>query len=281
MIQDLEKVVEAGWGAMRDIPGYITEREARFLMRAIALAPVSGTNVEIGSFKGRSTAGLAYIARHYGLGSVVAIDPHTCPSAGDPSLGEDVSTIGHFTENLSRAGLSDVVDARQAYAADVAKGWHRPIRFLWIDGDHSYPAVQSDLRLFKPFLVDGAIVVMHDVLSTWEGPLRVFDEEVLRGRGFGPAGFYGTIAWTQYRPRDGRSLRYRIARRAMSIPVRRLIAIAIRAKRRFGEEKLILLRGVPQLHYKFWRALLPHGARAIPRFEREVRRRMPPWGGTA
>jgi hypothetical protein len=276
VIKDLEKVVEAGWAVMRDIPGYITEREARFLMTAIALAPASGASVEIGSFKGRSTAGLAYIARHYGLGSVVAIDPHTCPSPGDPSLGGDVSTFEHFTGNLRRAALLGAVDPRQAYAADVAKGWDRPIRFLWIDGDHGYAAVQSDLRLFKPFLVAGAIVVMHDVLGTWEGPLRVFDEEVLRGDGFGPAGFYGSIAWAQYRPLDGRSLRYRIPRIAMSIPVGRLIAIAVRAKRRFGEEKLILLRGVPQLHYKFWRALLPHGARVIPRFEREVTRGMPP-----
>ena len=42
--------------------------------------------------------------------------------------------------------------------------------------------------MFKPYLVDGAIVAMHDVLGTFEGALRVFVEEVLDSDDFGPAG---------------------------------------------------------------------------------------------
>ena len=274
---DLSEVIDAGWGLVREIPGYLTERESRFLMAAIALAPAKGANVEIGSFKGRSTAGLAYVARHYALGPVVAIDPHTCPSPSDPVLVGQASTFENFSDNIAQAAVSDAVIPRQAYSSEVAAEWSGSIRFLWIDGDHSYEAAEADLRLFKPFLADGALVVMHDVLGTWEGPLRVFDEAILRGGDFGPAGFTGSIAWAQYRPRDGGSFRYRVRRSAMSIVVRRLISIAARAKQRFGDEKLILLRGRYQWPYQFWRIFLPHGAVEVSRFARQIE--PPPKGG--
>ena len=271
VLEDLAEVVDAGWQLVREIPGYLTEREARFLMAAIALAPAGGANVEIGSFKGRSTAGLAYVARHYGLGPIVAIDPHTCPSPSDPVLVGQDSTFDNFVDNLARAAVTDAVVPRRAYSSEVASGWEEPIRFLWIDGDHSYAATQSDMRLFKPFLAEGALVVMHDVLGTWEGPLRVFDEDILRGgSGFGPAGFTGSIAWAQYRPHDGEALRYRVRRAAMSVAVGRLISIAARAKQRFGDEKQILLRGRAQWPYQFWRIFLPHGPVEVARFARRI-----------
>src|SRR5438445_12211111 len=93
-------------------PGYLAEREARFLMLAAASAPAAGAIVEIGSFKGRSTVGLAYVAQRYGLGSVVAIDPHTSPSTTDPDLGTDQSSYDEFQENLRRAGVAGAVDCR-------------------------------------------------------------------------------------------------------------------------------------------------------------------------
>src|SRR5437762_5743666 len=105
-------------------------------MLAAAGAPAAGAIVESGSFKGRSTVGLAYVAQRYGLGSVVAIDPHTSPSTTDPDLGTDRSSYDEFQENLRRAGVADVVDCRRAFSHEVARDWTRPIRLLWIDGDH-------------------------------------------------------------------------------------------------------------------------------------------------
>src|SRR5438876_6194102 len=58
-------------------PGYLAEREARFLMLAAAGAPTAGAIVEIGSFKGRSTVGLAYVAQRYGLGGGKGTRPHS------------------------------------------------------------------------------------------------------------------------------------------------------------------------------------------------------------
>ena len=71
---------------MRAAAGFLTEREGRFLALAAAATPASGAILEIGSFKGKSTVGLAAIARRYQLDPVVTVDPHTAPSETDPDL---------------------------------------------------------------------------------------------------------------------------------------------------------------------------------------------------
>jgi len=244
--------MDDAWEKVRTTTGYLSEREARFLMAAIALAPAKGANVEIGSFKGRSTVGLATVASHYGLGTVVAVDPHTSPTETDPDLGAQSTSYDDFVANLDRAGVRDAVEIHRAYSHDLARSWQGPIRFLWIDGDHTYRGAKADVDLFKPFLAEGAIVAMHDVLGTFDGSLRVFVEELLDCDDFGPAGFHGSIGWAQYRPRDGR--RFSLQRRLLAIPARRLIPVALRSVAH-GRQ----LHGWNKFIYKVWRPLAPHG----------------------
>jgi len=246
-----EAVSDEGWRRVSGTPGYLAEREARFLMLAAAGAPADGAIVEIGTFKGRSTVGLAYVAQRYGLEHVVAIDPHTSPSTTDPDLGADQSSYDEFQENVRRAGVADAVDCRRAFSHEVARDWTRPIRLLWIDGDHVYDAVKQDLALFRHHLAPGGILVMHDVLRSWEGPRRVFVEDVLRSDDFGPAGFCKSIGWAQYRPGDGSRARFR-ARRAYLGWIARHVRPAVRA----GEVTTRWSRW----RQKFWWALSPHGA---------------------
>ncbi len=159
--------------------------------------------LEIGSFKGKSTVGLASIAQRYGLGPVVAVDPHSAPAVTDFGHGSGQSSWDDFQASLRTAGVERTVEAHRAYSRDLARGWSRPIRFLWIDGDHTYRGAKEDIDLFRPHLVPGAIVALHDVLHTFEGPVRVFAEDLLDSDEFGPAGLCGSIGWAQYRPNDG------------------------------------------------------------------------------
>jgi len=231
-------------------------------MAAAALAPARGKNLEIGSFKGRSTVGIAYVTRELGLGSVVAVDPHTSPATTDPDLRGKPTSYDDFVANLKSAGVLQRVEIKRAYSHDLAKQWKDPIRLLWIDGDHTYEGAKADLDMFKPFLVDGAIVAMHDVLGTFPGALRVFVEEVLDSNDFGPAGFSGSIGWAQYRPRDG--ARFRARRRLLAVPSRRLIPVARRADRG--------LRGWNKFLYKLWRPMAPHGDVSVARLARMIAR---------
>jgi MMP 1-O-methyltransferase len=247
---DIDSVSDAAWQLMRGTQGYLSEREARCLLAAAAFSPAEGANLEIGSFKGRSTVGLAYIARHYRLGKIVAVDPHSSPSTTDPDLKGKTSSLADFRTNVERAGVSDHVEHQVMFSSQLAKTWIEPIRFLWIDGDHTYEGAKQDVQMFKPFLVPGAMLLMHDVLGTHYGSLRVFVEEVLGSDDFGPAGYSGSIGWAQYRPIDGDSARFRWRRRLLAIPARQIIPVA---KSPRG------LAGLNKLRYKIWRPMAPHG----------------------
>lgn len=261
-LRRIEQIVDDGWRKVSVTTGYLSEREARFVMAAAALAPAKGKNLEIGSFKGRSTVGIAYVTRELGLGRVVAVDPHTSPASTDPDLRSRGQTTSYddFVANLNSAGVLDQVEIRRAFSYDLARDWKDPIRLLWIDGDHTYEGAKADLDMFKPFLMDGAIVAMHDVLGTFEGALRVFVEDVLDRDDFGPAGFSGSIGWAQYRPRDGSRFRWR--RRLLAIPGRKLIPVARRADKG--------LHGWNKFLYKFWRPLAPHGEVSVKQLAKHI-----------
>lgn len=205
--------------------------------------------LEIGSYKGKSTVGLASIAQRYGFGPVVAVDPHSAPAVTDFGHGSQQSSWEDFRATLRAAGVEGSVEAHRAYSRDLARSWTRPIRFLWIDGDHTYRGAKEDIDLFRQHLVPGAIVAMHDVLHTFEGPVRVFAEELLDSDDFGAAGLCGSIGWAQFRPRDGAS--WRTQRNALARRVKRLIPFV-----QGGTDP----KGLRKLRYKLWRGLVPHAA---------------------
>jgi predicted O-methyltransferase YrrM len=262
--EDFEDVIGNAWQRARDVPGYIGELEFRALGLLAAGAPGSGLIVEIGSFKGKSTIVLASIAAHYGFGPVISIDPHTAPSITDPMLGAQKSSYDDFLANLRNAGMEKHVEAYRAPSVEVAPQWTRPIRLLWIDGDHTYAGARQDFELFLPHLSAGAIVAFHDTLHEFEGPIRVFAENILSSDRFGPAAFFHTIAWAQFRPEDGarfRAERERLARRAV-----KLIPLVTGGRR---------VEGLLKLRFKLRTALIPHtvlsrlewNAKIVPRLQ--------------
>jgi predicted O-methyltransferase YrrM len=259
-LDQIGRIIDEGWKRVSVTTGFLSEREARFLMAATALAPPRGKNLEIGSFKGRSTVAIAYVIRELGLGTLVAVDPHTSPASTDPDLRGQATSYDDFVANLKAAAVFDRVEIKRTYSHDLARQWKDSIRLLWIDGDHTYEGAKADIYLFKPYLVEGAMVAMHDVLGTFEGVLRVFVEEILDSDDFGAAGFSGSIGWGQYRPRNGRRARFRWRRRLLAIPARRLIPIA-----RQAEDGL---HGFNKLLYKIWRPLALHGSVSLKYLER-------------
>lgn len=246
---DLETVLNDAWKKTQRVPGHLLENEARFLGLLAACVPGAGTIVEIGSFKGRSTVMLAKVASHYGLGPVVAIDPHNSPILLDLEINPEASTYQDFINSIGIAGVSDYVEPHLAYSTEVASSWKRPIRVLWIDGDHSYDGVKKDFEGFLPHLEPFGVVAMHDALNVCPGPIRVFVEDILRSDRFGPAGFVHSIAWAQFRPDDGN--RFQQQRRSLDCSASRLIPFV-----QDGKE----LHGFTKKRYKFNRFRVPHSA---------------------
>ncbi len=248
---DLPTVLDRAWSAARGLPGFLTETEARFLGLAAACTPAEGAIVEIGSFKGKSTVVLATVAQHYGFGPVAAIDPHTFdnPELAAHRAMPGASSFEAFLRNLDSAGVARVVESHRARSIDVAPVWTRPIRFLWIDGNHTWAGAKADFDGFMPHLVPGGVVAFHDALHLFSGPIRVFVEDVLRSDRFGAAGFACSIAWAQFRPHDG----------ALFLPQR--AALERRARRLLsyveGDRKL---RRIEKLRYKLVRSRIPRAA---------------------
>jgi predicted O-methyltransferase YrrM len=238
--RDLDAVLDAAWQAAKEVPGYLVEDEARFLGIVVACAPAaSGAIVEIGSYKGKSTVMMAKVAKHYGRGPIIAIDPHNfnSPELQEQRSETNRSSFDEYMSNIRNAGVEDLIETHRAYSSDVALAWNRPIRFLWIDGDHTYQGAKGDFEGFSRHVSPEGVVAFHDALHEFSGPIRVFVEDVLRSDQFGAAGFVRSIAWSQFRPKDGAA--FQKQRASLELSAKRLIPYVANDQELHGMKKAL------------------------------------------
>ena len=160
-------------------PGMLTYGEVDCLYRLGQINHCRGVVVEIGSWKGKSTIALARGAAKVHHEKIYAIDPH----AVQPEEGYLEDTKAEFFGNIKRAGVEDRVVPMIMTSEEAARGWNKPIRLLWIDGDHRYEPAKLDFMLWEPHLVEGGILAMHDTIRK-KGPKRVLWEYVFRSGRF-------------------------------------------------------------------------------------------------
>lgn len=249
--QEFDQLWDEVSKTLQTMAGHLTDTEAHFLTIAAAIPASNGVILEIGSFKGRSTIALAKASEkagdsHTGLW---AVDPFTSPTETCPDL-EVPSSYPEFCDNLSRAGVTDQVQVFQGFSYDLAPTWKEKIRFLWIDGDHTYQGAKTDFDLFAPFLEDGAIIAFHDTLHSHDGPCRVFANDILLSPNFGECGFSGSIAWARYHQQPVTDERLIASKRSLYKKLSKLVAITC-----LGQE----ISGFPKLQYRILRLLIPHG----------------------
>ena len=157
------------------IPGMSATHECRLLAYLAAQAPAGGAIVEIGAWKGRSTAWLVEGAcRRSQPTEVYSIDPHQRDSWGDFG-----ATVGRF--DLERRGLKIMRNSSH----DVGRTWNQPIALLWIDGSHQYEAVRQDIDDFVPHVIPGGWVVFDDAAGgKFPGVEQAIAERMLHRAGF-------------------------------------------------------------------------------------------------
>ena len=177
------------------IDGWTTPRELRFLALLAACPTTTGTVLEIGSYRGRSTTLLARANQLVNSNPIVAVDHFL-----------QAGSYEAFQKTIRAAEVEHLIEFHRMMSWELATGWDRPLRLLWIDGNHSYDSTHRDLGAFSPYLADGAIVAIDDVLNRYEGSLRVFLEDILLSPRFGAAGVCGSIGWAQFQAdlRDAR-----------------------------------------------------------------------------
>lgn len=177
------------------VDGFLTDAEASILYRLALQAPArkDGVILEIGSWKGKSTICLASGSLLNSKMKVYAVDPHT-GSEEHQQADKKVWTFDEFTKNIKDAKVSDFVSPVLKTSQDAAKEFKQPIQLLFIDGDHSYEGVKTDFDLWFPKVVNGGVIAFHDTIG-WQGPRRLVNQEVFRGRQFKNARFAGSITY--------------------------------------------------------------------------------------
>ncbi len=233
------------------VEGYLSPVEIRFLALLAAVPTANGEILEIGSFKGKSTVILAKSAALTDNAVVHAVDPMIAPSETDPDLHGDKSSFPDFQKNIEKCGVADKIEFHQKFSYELAKTWDKPLRFLWIDGDHTYKGTKLDFDGFAEHLEDGAIVAIHDVLHEFEGGIRVFMEDILLSPNFGACGFVGSIAWSQFHKDKQKAWENRGEKLKLYSRLSRLIPYVV-----FKKE----LRGFEKKKYKLLRSRVPHNA---------------------
>jgi predicted O-methyltransferase YrrM len=166
----------------RKVEGWMPGLCGYALMLAAAYGPGAGEIVEIGSWMGKSTCWLAAGSKSARREKVHAIDTFDGgPWLKDqPAIRDEGTTYHRFVLNLEEQELFDHVEPVMATSQEAVRNWTKPIRLLFIDGDHSYEGVKSDFESWSRFLVANSLVAFDDVAGNYEGAKRYYDELLQR-----------------------------------------------------------------------------------------------------
>lgn len=70
-------------------------------------------------------------------------------------------TFDEFRQNTAKH--EGFIVALRGTSHEIAKSFDKKVDFLFIDGDHSYEGVKSDVEDWFPKLNNSAIVIFHDI----------------------------------------------------------------------------------------------------------------------
>jgi predicted O-methyltransferase YrrM len=102
--------------------------------------------LELGTRTGESTIALLLAAKRNG-GHVTSIDMDACVAA---------------RQAVEKLNLSDYWTFMQH--DDLQVGWNEPIDLLFVDTSHTYEQTLKELEKFEPHVLEGGIIVMHDIV---------------------------------------------------------------------------------------------------------------------
>ena len=169
--------------AALQIDGWLTPPEADCLYD---LARNSrGPIIEIGSWRGRSTACLALgsmAGQHqpvYTVDAFVGVPVDDRPTAAGVNPGPNSNTPDMLRANLDAAGVNGLVTIIAKPSGQAADDLPNDCAVLFVDGGHDYPTVSDDLRRYLPKVRVGGMVLIHDVLPTDPGVVAAVDEQLM------------------------------------------------------------------------------------------------------
>lgn len=198
-LSDLE--IAAVFRMAGNIYGESNEHKIAAMMAIFSSAP-KGDVVEIGSLVGKSASVLAWLARRYRIGNILAIDPWQSDAATQHDSPETVRVdmVGEWEYeilpqdlaiNLLPVGLGsfNYLRLESARGFEAFRSSHTVvsnefgqvdyqgrIAVIHIDGNHDYTQVRQDCELWLPLLAEDGWLILDDYLwAHGDGPHRVGD----------------------------------------------------------------------------------------------------------
>jgi len=215
MNENIRSAIET---ATESVPGWSpTEQLFALFLLATSGAAEKGDILELGAWCGKSTIALAMAASLVGSCKVLSVD--LFPEKHDWYQNEDGSysfsveidgkvhssyqtqtvwrepferdiqpvyarwsaTLDAFTENVTAAGLLDVVIPYrmdlERFAIDFAAD--TDLRLAFIDGDHSFEAVCNDIEIVDRMLLPGGWICFDDAFTSYDGVDEAIREKIL------------------------------------------------------------------------------------------------------
>ena len=120
--------------------------------------PENGVIVEIGSYRGRSAVFMGAAVKT-GV-QIFCVDVWRNPK--EKKFTAESADLKIFMETIGMFGFDRFTIPIQGSSPVVARDWHKPIDFLFIDGEHTYDAVKKDYESWYPHVKDGGAIAFHD-----------------------------------------------------------------------------------------------------------------------
>lgn len=175
------RATTAAWEQCLNIDGWLTRNEAATLYGLAEKA--KGPIIEIGSWRGRSTAALALGSMAgpqqpvYAIDSFVGVPPLDRPTADGQQPGWRSSSPELLRANLDRAGVNGLVQIIAKPSLE-ATGEVPECGLLFVDGGHEYPTAKADLEAYAPKVMLGGFLACHDCHESDPGVVRAVDEVI-------------------------------------------------------------------------------------------------------
>jgi predicted O-methyltransferase YrrM len=204
--------------AVQDIPGWSpTDQLLSLFTLVLSSAHLRGDILELGSWCGRSAIALGMAARLSVSGKVycvdlfpekndwyknsdgtysfaVTIDDRKVEAYGDqtvwaePYLRDIAPVYERFSGTLEAFNnameCNDLTDWVVSFKGDLIKfvasaPSSLALRMAFIDGDHSYTAVSTDIELVERFLLPGGWICFDDAFSSYDGVNEAIQKHVI------------------------------------------------------------------------------------------------------
>lgn len=164
------------------IDGMITDYQGKILFLLCYFQNLSGDVLEIGSFKGKSTSFIFNAVSASNNGKLFVIDHFEGVPGKEKLYG---SFKNDFENNMLKIGAKEKIKILNGASRKMLKKIKsNSLRFIYIDGDHSYNGIRNDLITSLEKIKKGGLIILDDYFNGFPELVRSVNEIIKENKNF-------------------------------------------------------------------------------------------------